>query len=424
MKRLFNRRCLLFVPLLIVALIPGFIFALPVDGVTPVNNRAYVAAIHKLIRGAQSNIRVMAYQAWYYKEFPNSDSNKFIDELIAAKKRGVKVWVFLETSNWDKRLDEANHEFAKRLEAGGIPVFFDARDITSHEKVVVIDDYATMVSSINWSHFSLWLNNEVAAIIWSRPLAKAFSEYMNCLMKQAGHKHIPPTNATDRISTEGFTLMPAQDVILLTNRKYFPEVHKAFQEAEKSIRVLQRQALYYTMVPRYAKEKEQNQGEPISDTNVFLKDLIAAHKRGVDVAVVLDGELRRSRRTGEWRIDARNEDYAIRLLAGGVPVYYDSLTTQTHAKMVIVDDKTVIGSTNWTYNALQQGNEASVLIKSKEITDLYRKYFERRKSEGVRIVPDFDLYSLMRKREKEEKKSPTLPLPKIHSSPKTHVITK
>jgi len=36
---------------------------------------------------------------------------------------------------------------------------------------------------------------------------------------------------------------------------------------------------------------------------------------------------------------------------------------------------TIVGSTNWTYYALEENNETSVVIKSDEINMAYRKYF-------------------------------------------------
>jgi len=390
--------------LVLFILLPSVLFALKLEGITPVNNRDYVKAVHQLLKGAQNNIRVMAYQTWFYTDFPDSDSNIFLKELIEAKKRGVQVWVFLETSNWDKALEEKNRDFGKRLEEGGVTVFFDVENITSHEKVMIVDDYVTLVSSNNWSHFSLWVNNEVGVLIWSQAVARAFCEYMNTLMDQAGHKPLPLTQAEKKISPGNFKMLPAEDVELLTNRQYFPLCHQAFQNAGKRIRVVQRDALYYTMVPSYDREKERKPGEPISRMNVLINDLIDAGKRGVDVQVVLDAELRISKSTGEWRINNRNEDVAMRLVAGGVTVYYDSLTTQTHAKMVLVDDKTIVGSTNWTHNAIEIGNEASVLIKSKEVSEIYETFFQELKQAGVSITPGFDLFSLKKQMENTEQK--------------------
>jgi len=406
MNRYFPGKTLLVLLLLFIVILPQSLFALPAEGVTPINNRGYVASVHKLFQNAQSSIRIMAYQAWFYEDYPDSDSNIFLEELIDARKRGVDVKVFLETSNWNQNLDNKNKDYAKRLEDANIPVFFDHKEITSHEKVIIIDGFATVVSSNNWSHFSLWINNEVAVIIWSRQVAKAFGEYLNELMRQAGHDPLSLETGEKTISMDEFKTYPARDILLMNNRDYFPMAHEAFQSAKEKIRVVQRSALYYTMVPSYAPEKNLEPGEPVSQVNILIKDLIEAKKHGVDVQVVLDAEVRKRRSTGEWTVNYDNEDTAMRLLAGGVTVYYDSLTTQTHAKMLIVDDQTVVGSTNWTYNAVEIGNEASVLIKSKPVAEVYYQFFDDLKEAGIQAKPGFDLFSLKRELEAKDKKNP------------------
>ncbi len=61
-----------------------------------------------------------------------------------------------------------------------------------------------------------------------------------------------------------------------------------------------------------------------------------------------------------------------------VEVAYDPLTTNTHAKLVIIDGIiTILGSTNWTYYSLAHNNEVSVLIKSKEVAQKLSDYFQR-----------------------------------------------
>ena len=374
------------------------------ESATPINSRDYCPAIHALIKNAKSNIRIMAYQTFFYTDFPDSDSNLFIKELGEARKRGVQVWVLLETSNWDENVEAQNKEYGKRLEAEGVTVFFDKFDITSHQKVAIVDDYATVVASNNWSHYSLWQNNEVAVIAWSAPVAKAFSDYMNERLIEAGHQPLPPTSAVKKVDAKklGYKTYPAQQMIPIPNREYFPKVHEAFQNAQKRIRVLQRTAQYYTILPSYS-QKELKPGEPVSQMNTLLKDLIEAKKRNVDVQVVLDAEMRKRKSTGDWKVDTANEDFAMRLLAGDVAVFYDSLETQTHAKMVMVDDWVVVGSTNWTHNAIEQGNEASIMIQSKELAQVYYQYFEDRKKEGIPVTPETDLNAMKNKMEQEDK---------------------
>jgi phosphatidylserine/phosphatidylglycerophosphate/cardiolipin synthase-like enzyme len=68
---------------------------------------------------------------------------------------------------------------------------------------------------------------------------------------------------------------------------------------------------------------------------------------------------------------------------GGVNVIYDALTKTTHAKWMVADGEyTLLGSTNWTYYALTSNNEASVLIRSKEVAKELVDYFNRVKASG------------------------------------------
>jgi len=70
--------------------------------------------------------------------------------------------------------------------------------------------------------------------------------------------------------------LPASDVQVITDREYFEVVQTCFKEAQSSIKVMMFEASYYEKYP----------GSP---TNVLIRELIAAHKRGVArFAIVLD----------------------------------------------------------------------------------------------------------------------------------------
>jgi len=72
-----------------------------------------------------------------------------------------------------------------------------------------------------------------------------------------------------------------------------------------------------------------------------------------------------------------NEDVAKILSAGGVKVYMDDKKVTTHSKLLVVDSRfTVVGSTNWSYQALNQNNETNALIDSEQVAKEYIKYFE------------------------------------------------
>jgi len=161
------------------------------------------------------------------------------------------------------------------------------------------------------------------------------------------------------------------DITILTNRDYFPVVHQLFQEAQQSVQVMMFSARYYTEKPRHTGDIEHIPGTHWSNTNVLLDDLVEAQKRGVDVLVILD--------SSNWNESNTelNENFGRLMAEGGVAVFMDDPEVTTHCKLIVVDDQlTVVGSTNWSYYALDQNNETSVMIHSPEINRQYREFFQ------------------------------------------------
>ena len=153
--------------------------------------------------------------------------------------------------------------------------------------------------------------------------------------------------------------LPASDVQIITNRDYFPAVYKLFNDAEESIYISMFTARIYPDYP--------------DDVNWKLLDaVIEAKVRGVDVKVILDAS--------SWNRDntMKNKQMADALKERGIEVFYDPLDVTSHSKLLIVDHRfTVIGSTNWSYYALEKNNEASVIIDSKPVAEEFEKYFKK-----------------------------------------------
>jgi cardiolipin synthase len=152
--------------------------------------------------------------------------------------------------------------------------------------------------------------------------------------------------------------LPVEGVEVITDRQYEQVVGDAFARARASIRMMMFEARYY--------ESHLN-----SPTNALIEGLIAANRRGVDVKVILE------RRKENDRVSSSNRQTGAILSRGGVEVMYDPLTTTTHSKLLIIDGETsVVGSTNWTYNALEKNHEVSVLIRSPQVARTLQDYFQ------------------------------------------------
>lgn len=155
------------------------------------------------------------------------------------------------------------------------------------------------------------------------------------------------------------------DIYPANNKRYFEVMLPKIREAKKSVHVIMYLASYY---PKY----------PDSPSNVILKELIAAKKRGLEVEIILN------RSESEYLEHATKENLAAGayLAENGISPYLDSKDKTTHCKLMVVDNRFVlIGSANWTYSAITKNNEASVLIESEELAVYYIKYFEGIKKE-------------------------------------------
>jgi phosphatidylserine/phosphatidylglycerophosphate/cardiolipin synthase-like enzyme len=156
--------------------------------------------------------------------------------------------------------------------------------------------------------------------------------------------------------------LPADDVQLVLNDQYFQVARKMIQEAKHSIQVVMFEMGYYDKHPN-------------TPSNLLVKELINAKKRGVRVEVILEVK------EGEDRTTKRNRHTGRILSEGGVQVIYDSLSKTTHAKCIVVDGNLILlGSTNWTYYALTSNNEVSVVIRSKEVAKGLVDYFNQVKT--------------------------------------------
>jgi phosphatidylserine/phosphatidylglycerophosphate/cardiolipin synthase-like enzyme len=158
--------------------------------------------------------------------------------------------------------------------------------------------------------------------------------------------------------------LPAEDVQVVLDAQYFQVAKKLILEAKHAIQVMMFEMGYYDQHPN-------------TPSNLLIKELINAKKRGVKVEVILEVK------EGEDRTAKRNRHTGKILSDGGVEVVYDPLFKTTHAKLMMVDGKsTLLGSTNWTYYALTNNHEACVLIRSREVSKAFVDYFNQVKVTG------------------------------------------
>jgi len=95
------------------------------------------------------------------------------------------------------------------------------------------------------------------------------------------------------------------------------------------------------------------------------KQLIQAHKRGVDVKIILDASA------------TRNKYSTHKILReNGIKVKVENFGGKMHAKSIIIDDTYFIsGSMNLTKAGNSKNDENTIIVQNELITKQYKKYF-------------------------------------------------
>jgi phosphatidylserine/phosphatidylglycerophosphate/cardiolipin synthase-like enzyme len=112
------------------------------------------------IARARESIHVVMYRISYYPQYQDSVTNDILDALIRASSRGLDVRVLLDDCAFYKSDAQANLQAARYLSDHGVSVRMDDPTMTTHAKLVVIDERTVLIGSTNWNYYSLAKNNE------------------------------------------------------------------------------------------------------------------------------------------------------------------------------------------------------------------------------------------------------------------------
>ena len=182
-------------------------------------------------------------------------------------------------------------------------------------------------------------------------------------------------------------VLPAEGVMPVNNRNYASNVIKLFDSAQKTIHILMLEGGYYPERPEGINLK-------------LYQSMFRAIERGVDVKIILDNsgfnpsQTERNKKLGDFLADNK------------VNVYYDDPEVTTHSKTLLVDSiYSVVGSTNWSYHALEKNNECSVLIKSAAVSKKYEEYFDEVLKKATLSGSGDDKSSLFIKKNKAEEEA-------------------
>jgi phosphatidylserine/phosphatidylglycerophosphate/cardiolipin synthase-like enzyme len=109
----------------------------------------------------------------------------------------------------------------------------------------------------------------------------------------------------------------------------------------------------------------------------IARALLNAHKRGINVQVILDKSQKSQKYTS-----------ATFLINSGIPTYIDSKHAIAHNKIMIIDKEIVItGSFNFTKAAEEKNAENLLILKSKELASQYLMNWSEHKEHSEGGVP-------------------------------------
>jgi phosphatidylserine/phosphatidylglycerophosphate/cardiolipin synthase-like enzyme len=149
--------------------------------VTLLQDGTYFDALISGIRKAKKEITGCFF---IFKVSEKNDGlpRKIVNELIAAKRRGVSITIELEQDARGKgTVYEQNRRAAALLSEAGIKVRFDAPKTTTHVKAMVVDGRYVYMGSHNLTQSALKYNNELSVMIDSADLAAEVNAYLNDL---------------------------------------------------------------------------------------------------------------------------------------------------------------------------------------------------------------------------------------------------
>jgi cardiolipin synthase len=167
------------------------VYPLPADDVIPLVDGEYYPQVHKALTNAKKSILCVMFMAKLDPKHTKGNEYQLVLDLIAAHNRGVKVLVifdqnikFWEKSRKNDTIERKSKYAYELLLRNGVPVFYDNKERITHSKILVIDEYITIIGSTNWTYSALRKNHEASVMIKSKSVALAFERKLEKIEKK------------------------------------------------------------------------------------------------------------------------------------------------------------------------------------------------------------------------------------------------
>lgn len=263
------------------------------------------------------------------------------DAILNAQKRGVKVRVIYDVGNGnipDYYTETLNFlsDIPKENLKNDLNKSKTITKILMHNKFVIIDKNCVYTGSMNFSITGLsGFNSNSVLLIKSKQLAEIYENEFEQMFEGKFHK--------SKISGEKHN---AENI-----RAYFSPQDKVITT---QILPLVNSAKYSIYMPTFLITHEEL-------TNALIK----AHKRGVDVKLIVDAT------------NAKASRSKVKLLrASGIPVKVENFAGKMHSKVIIIDGRYLIaGSMNFSKSGENKNDENCLIIDDTKLAKFYSGYF-------------------------------------------------
>ena len=314
---------------------------------------AAYAAMETLLARAEQTIRLTFYL------FGGPDADRMVKIMAAKQAAGIEVRVLLDQSlgfgpTLPQVLWECRRTYAK-LRRLGVPVRLSGprplpespgKTTLSHHKYIVVDDKEALVGGMNVG--TVFRRYHDLMLSLTGPIAANLARQFDADWDIAGGAPLPPPAA------DFDALVPFTDSLLASARVVGTRAGRRTTQAAL-IQLLRRAG---TLVCVALCEMGRT---------ALIGELIACHRRGVNVRVLLDPQITaRFGPSGLLNAGATQD-----LLDAGISVRLYRLGpdfVRLHLKMAIFDGKSAVaGSTNWTRGGFEWVGETDIELHGGEV---------------------------------------------------------
>lgn len=281
--------------------------------------------------------------------------DKIFNALLNAQKRGVKVrWVTDKTED-NKNIYPDTYDLIRRIPTVKDDYSFHETERKNapkdykfpytaimHDKFFIFDNQKVFTGSTNISSTCLTgFNSNVAILINSKDVANVYEQEFTQMYDGKFH--------TDKLPVSNNENLKFNDNVVLSI--YFSPANKI---STSKIIPLIHNAQQYIYIPAFYLTHKG-----------ITNELIEARKRGVDIKIIID----------ETSVQSEYSTREI-LKNSGIDVKVEHWAGKMHMKSLIIDDKNLLGSMNFTSQGENRNDENTLIIENVPIlTKAYKKHF-------------------------------------------------